>query len=267
MSRKMQWLLLSITVLLVVPTQAFAFGCWQCPGNYDTCIYYRQGDLGDCRLGCNGNAACLTQCQNQYNAGVAQCGTERQWCYDNCEGDKPVIEKPKEVCPVIVDLGQNNFELSSADDGVAFDIDADGVAEVISWTAAGAADGFLVFDRNQNGIVDSGAELFGNVTVQAPSDNPNGFLALAALDGNGDGLISSIDGIFGGLQIWVDANHDGRTDAGELSSLEANGIVAIELDYRESRRRDRYGNELRYRTRVQLEDGHTDAIDVFFILR
>ncbi|MEA2465069.1 MAG: hypothetical protein QOJ98_2816, partial [Acidobacteriota bacterium] len=98
----------------------------------------------------------------------------------------------------------------------------------------------------------------------------NGFAALAPFDltqfgGNEDGVLSSLDTIFGALQVWVDADHNGVTSAGELTSLAANGVVSIEVDAKESRRKDRYGNELRYRARVQRDDGpSSDAIDVFF---
>jgi hypothetical protein len=258
---KAKWLLFSLVVCaaLLVPTEASAIGCWVCDNALDSCFYYRSVQHTDCWNACT-TASCRTACNNAYELGILQCYANYDYCTNGCIDD----DGPPNNCPVVIDLGKNNVEFTSADEGVLFDIDADGRLDPIAWTAADSGDGFLVFDRNQNGIIDSGRELFGDVTAQPPSDNRNGFLALALLDSNQDGVISSLDGIFGGLRIWVDANHNGKSEAAELTTLAANGIVLIEVGYDESRRKDRHGNELRYRARVQLEDGHTDAIDVFF---
>ncbi|HYP02042.1 MAG TPA: hypothetical protein VER76_17765, partial [Pyrinomonadaceae bacterium] len=70
------------------------------------------------------------------------------------------------VSPVIIDTHGDGFALTANTAGVSFDIDGDGVPEHLSWTAAGADDAFLFLDRNQNGIADSGQELFGNFTPQ-----------------------------------------------------------------------------------------------------
>jgi hypothetical protein len=269
--RSSKWLPLVVVLVatLFSATEAAALGCWVCENSYDTCLYYRSQERLSCRQGCatmypQGGApytACINTCQAEYGAGVLECYNQREWCYENCG---PIEKPPIDNCPVVVDLGKNNWDFTSAAEGVLFDIDGTGTAKFIAWTAASSDDGFLVLDRNQNGTIDSGRELFGDATAQAPSETRNGFLALAAFDDNQDGIISSIDGVFAALRIWVDRNHNGASEADELTSLADNKIVAIDLDYKESRRQDRNGNELRYRTRVQLESGHTDAIDVFF---
>ena len=83
--------------------------------------------------------------------------------------------------PIIISLSKNGIRLTSASDGVKFDLDADAVKlEQIAWTAIDSDDVFLVLDRNSNGRIDNGKELFGNLTEQAPSHHPNGFLALAS---------------------------------------------------------------------------------------
>jgi hypothetical protein len=163
--------------------------------------------------------------------------------------------------------------MSNAANGVNFDLDADGVAERLSWTAAGADDAFLALDRNQNGKVDSGLELFGNYTQQPPSSSPNGFLALAEFDktengGDGNGIIDSRDAVFDRLVLWVDSNHNGTSDPGEVRPLNGSGVTAISLDYHESRRRDQYDNLFGYRSRIR-STRHSDiarwAYDVFFV--
>lgn len=78
-------------------------------------------------------------------------------------------------------------------------------------------------------------------------------------------MISDQDGLWGALLVWVDRNHNGLSEANELASLDSHKVVAIDLAFRESRRKDRYGNELRYRSKVLLEDRpNTNAVDVFF---
>ena len=149
-----------------------------------------------------------------------------------------------------------------------FDIDADGLLEQVSWTRPGARDAFLFLDRNGNGIVDGGWELFGDRTSQPPSATPNGYAALAVLDGapaegNGDGIVSAADHAFPWLRLWVDGNHDGASQPHELLSLAQEGIESIDLDYVLSERRDRHGNRFRYKSSVRTAKGTVHSVDVF----
>lgn len=174
--------------------------------------------------------------------------------------------------PIVLALEDDGYRLTSIADGVRFDLDADGIATRMAWTRTGVENAFLALDRNHNGRVDSGAELFGNFTPLATGGLArNGFEALREFDGNADGVIDRKDAAWSRLLLWTDRNHDGRSTPSELERLSRSKVIALGLDYRRSGKKDRWGNEFRYQARLRMRRGSTEIdrtyYDIYFALQ
>jgi hypothetical protein len=178
------------------------------------------------------------------------------------------------VSPIVLDISGKGFFLTDAENGVQFDLGT-GYPVQMAWTAKGADNAFLALP-GPDGVVHNGQQLFGNLTPQPPSDNPNGFAALAVYDdpkngGNGDGVIDARDAVFASLRLWIDANHDGVSQPEELHTLPSLGVNSINLTYKQDNKTDQYGNVFRYRAKVNPDNpdasdvGRT-AYDVFFVV-
>ena len=193
------------------------------------------------------------------------CPSNYLWNYNTCSCVK--------VSPIILDINGKGFFLTDAQNGVLFD-PGTGHPVQMAWTAKGANNAFLALP-GPNGVVHSGKDLFGNLTPQPASENPNGFAALAVYDlpengGNGDGVIDSRDLVFASLRLWIDANHDGISTPDELYTLPSLGVNSISLKYKEADRTDQYGNVFRFRSAVNPDDPDASrvdrkAFDVFFV--
>jgi Ca2+-binding RTX toxin-like protein len=130
--------------------------------------------------------------------------------------------------PLVLDLDGDGIETVSATGAVLFDHDGDGVRSGTGWISSD--DGILVLDRNGNGLIDSGRELFGADTVLSDgSTATSGFAALADLDANDDGVFDAQDGQYNNVRVWRDLNQDGVSQANELFTLNQLGVASIQL--------------------------------------
>ena len=147
-----------------------------------------------------------------------------------------------------------------------FDMDANGVAERVSWAVSG--DAFLAMDRDGDGKITSGRELFGDRTVMSDGRvASSGFQALADLDGNKDGKIDALDEAFGRLRIWSDQDGDGRFEDRELATLDEAGIESIGLSYTEQRTDDENGNQIVHTSQFVWSDGERGKASEFLLER
>ncbi|MDK9725893.1 MAG: hypothetical protein OEL88_13525, partial [Sterolibacteriaceae bacterium MAG5] len=132
------------------------------------------------------------------------------------------------VTPLVLDLNGDGVQTIGIEAGVRFDLTDSGSADAVGWISA--SDGFLALDRNRDGAINDGSELFGSATRLADGSRAaDGFQALAGLDSNLDGVINAQDALFQELQVWSDANQDGLSQASELYSLADLGITQLNL--------------------------------------
>ena len=211
---------------------------WCCMDFDDECSQYGEGWF----VGNDGRTCVPPECAYCYASGGSYC-SQLGYCWT----------------PVLIDINGDGFEMTNARNGVVFSPDTSSRKIHTAWTKADSDDAWLVLDRNGNGTIDDGTELFGAATQQSTPPTgklKNGFLALAEYDkaangGNGDGKISRQDSIFVSLRLWQDANHNGISEQNELHTLTALDVVSIELDYKESKREDAHGNRFKYRAKVR----------------
>ena len=163
--------------------------------------------------------------------------------------------------PVIIDIDGDSFTLTNVAGGVKFNFFNSRGPLQTAWTAPGTNAGWLVLDLNGDGRIENGFEMFSNVTPQPGKAGSHlGFKALALWDlpangGNGDGQIDANDKVFSRLRLWVDRNHDGMSEPGELLTMQQAGITAFSLHYGPMKWTDAYGNRFINRAAVARTPG------------
>jgi len=174
---------------------------------------------------------------------------------------------PGEVCTTQWNVDDCNTPLVLSFDGapVEYLTDRDrgfnlsGVrSQITDWPTARTP--WLALDRDGNGAIDDGSELFGSMSVLSSGRHAaNGFLALRELDADGDGHLTPRDPGFSRLLVWSDRDGDRRSTPDELAPVAAFELLSIDLDYTVDARCDLRGNceveraSFRYRDAAGVE--------------
>ena len=173
---------------------------------------------------------------------------------------------PARVDPIVLDISGLGITTKSAADGVYYDLDNNGFSEKTGWIDAKS--GILVLDKDANGQIETGNELFGDRTILEDGKTASsGFAALAALDSNRDGVIDAKDDKFSELRIWVDRDGDGFSAPDELMTLEEAGIKSLNLSHTFVGQVDENGNTIARVGSFTRTDGTTADMKEFFLQR
>ncbi|EBR8158690.1 hypothetical protein DOA20_26630, partial [Salmonella enterica subsp. enterica serovar Newport] len=162
--------------------------------------------------------------------------------------------------PIVIDLNGDGVHTLSKSAGLIFDHDGNQFAENTGWVSP--EDGLLVLDKNNDGKIGSGNELFGSNTVLSNGQKAqDGYEALREYDENHDGVIDKNDSIWSQLKVWQDKNSNATVEDGELFTLEQLKIAGIKLNYKNINSTDSEGNTHLQQGEVIYEDGHTGTAE------
>jgi hypothetical protein len=250
---------------------AYTCGGAVCDGCNSNCNNYAPQKCGGSGGG-GGGGSCQHPCGNACLDGeTCPFGGGAPTCQFEGEGWVPCCPYGS---PVVIDAFGEGFHLTGLTKGVKFRVLPEESPYQTSWTDPAWHNGWLALDRNGNGKIDDFTELFGNFTAQPPTDDPNGYAALAIFDdpmngGNGNGVIDPGDSVYDHLRLWIDANHNGVSEPEELHTFREMGIFRLDLQYSASPYVDANGNRFRYQSRIWDEAGHAHNVcyDVFLVIQ
>ena len=252
-------------------------GCsWASPET----LSYNIATQGCCATACQDEVACENEAGRIYDGNddcrckefSSQCDQPESCIHPGPNCDVETWYDPDCGCckadgsPIIIDLSNSSLRFVSEFEGILFDIFDNGRPVRVSWPSNDETAAYwLALDRDGNGRIDDGGELFGNATRLASGTKaPHGYAALAEFDSNRDGLIDGSDPVYDRLVLWRRPLPAGAVQlADEIRPLRGS-VTAISLDIQELPRRDRWGNTFRYRSRVTLASGESRwSYDVF----
>lgn len=168
------------------------------------------------------------------------------------QGLKVTYAAPSSNCPALVSTDPTSqYALTAVENGVLFDIDADGDLDRVAWTEAATDVAFLTLDRDGDGRITSGRELVGDHTLADATNGPSALLKLATAHSGMRGEIDSDNPLFAKLLLWRDANHNGTSERDELQPADRE-LATIGLGYEPHRRLDSHGNQSRFRGFVHV---------------
>ncbi|MCK3865563.1 hypothetical protein [Pseudomonas sp. B329] len=178
---------------------------------------------------------------------------------------KEIDKVPEKLkTPLLIDLDGDGITTLPIEHGVKFDYEGDSNSINTGWASKNS--GFLIIDRNDDGIINSGKELFGDHTPLPNGEiASDGVMALTALDNNYDNLIDDRDAVWSDLKVWQDLNSNGVSEANELQSLIDIGLKSINLSFTQNSILDEHRNIHEFHSTVNWNDGRiTDITDVLF---
>ena len=164
---------------------------------------------------------------------------------------------PRIIDPLIIDLNGNGIETTTLNKGKLFDHENDGFAENSAWV--GKDDGILAYDKNNNGKIDNGNEIFGDNYIKSDGTKAtSGFDALSDFDSNHDGIIDARDENFANIKIL-------KGD-GTILTLEEAGISSISLSKTQINNIDANGNTQLSSGTYTRADGTTGTLGDFSLI-
>jgi hypothetical protein len=239
-------------------------------GAFETCDVDGESGVRECVASSWERCAAFGTCRPDDPAPLCDDGEEHgtckiangQWSVDL--GDCPPPKEGGSSTPLVLSFDRAPVVFTHPAGG--FDVVGRGASVDTDWVSS--ATPWLAIDLDGNGRVDDGAELFGSMTMLPNGRRAEqGFQALAALDADGDGRITRKDPAFATILTWRDRNQDRRSDAGETTTLEAEGVIAIDLGFHRDLRCVGTACEVeRASFEFRGEHGvvHGDVVDVHF---